>query len=619
MYTCAAREYTVPYRAWPHRDYPGEHSFVGDGQPCTLTDMLEDVEQHLNRVWTPEEWKSIIDGPEAADLRNDGGSDLAWMGDDMSSRNDTAGLRILQLNVGKGLLAVVDTSRNDDPGADVKLLTSLDLVFEYVGAIGADIAVLEEPGKVDVGVIQRAADIRGWEAIVHLSKHGVEAGLVVLLGPTWKKVKTHADMYHDQRGEARMITVQFTAAKRRPLNRDADTPRTRSVQEPLHRMLLQAVYGYTNPAQRKEQSRDLWAQVLANHHKYKSQCHLGSSLVVGDLNATKCSYLDTNGNTDQASACREKEASILEALEGAGLLDTFRTRFPSTRAWTRLDDTHRQRRLDHVMATAEVTNHVSTRVGIHSLPPIKSDHLPVVIDVPVDCAGMAQHVTPVWDRVVVEKMVMKSGEDLPNPITFNEKFKAEMAQIPAGQIACCHEEMTTAILSAMDGTVATRKRMQYPRQISVLRDMQTSDKVLRTWKKRLRGAAEAITKREQDASIRRKLRKAAWRLVNAPPGMAINPRFLSGEQHLSGWQSARDELATQMSQQATLIEAFIAPKCVAARKAAIAAKSKARRGLFEAPGAKAAGSNEFSKPPQKATAWPGCGSRTGPLQTPPKS
>ena len=97
LYTCAAREYAVPYRAWPHRDYPGEHSFVGDGPPCTLTDMLEDVEQHLNRVWTPEEWKSIIDGPEAADLRNDGGSDLAWMGDDMSSRNDTAGLRILQL------------------------------------------------------------------------------------------------------------------------------------------------------------------------------------------------------------------------------------------------------------------------------------------------------------------------------------------------------------------------------------------------------------------------------------------------------------------------------------------------------------------------------------------
>ena len=92
-----------------------------------------------------------------------------------------------------------------------------------------------------------------------------------------------------------------------------------------------------------------------------------------------------------------------------GVKDIFRTKHPEVRAWTRepsgeLATSHPSRMLDRVFATSEVAQHLATRIGIHAGSNFDTDHLPVVVDMPNDCAGVAEKMVPVWDPVTVTKV-----------------------------------------------------------------------------------------------------------------------------------------------------------------------------------------------------------------------
>ena len=56
------------------------------------------------------------------------------------------------------------------------------------------------------------------------------------------------------------------------------------------------------------------------------------------------------------------------------------------------------------MLTDEVATHLATRIGIHNGYAIDSDHFPVVCDIPLNCAGAARNVTPVWSHQKVTKI-----------------------------------------------------------------------------------------------------------------------------------------------------------------------------------------------------------------------
>ena len=142
------------------------------------------------------------------------------------------------------------------------------------------------------------------------------------------------------------------------------------------------------------------------------------------MNAAKCPTLDTN--REAPGNIRESGADILDAITDTGLHDVFRTKHPTKRAWTRmptgdLAQVQAARRIDHVMATSEIAQHLATRIGIHHDFHLETDHRPVVVDIPLDCAGLADRVVPVWRPNTVEKLVKnkditrKDAEDYRTP------------------------------------------------------------------------------------------------------------------------------------------------------------------------------------------------------------
>ena len=54
------------------------------------------------------------------------------------------------------------------------------------------------------------------------------------------------------------------------------------------------------------------------------------------------------------------------------------------------------RTLDYWMVSSEISQHVGTRVGIMKDIPLGGDHLPVMIEVPVDCTHMREGVCSIW-------------------------------------------------------------------------------------------------------------------------------------------------------------------------------------------------------------------------------
>ena len=79
------------------------------------------------------------------------------------------------------------------------------------------------------------------------------------------------------------------------------------------------------------------------------------------------------------------------------------------------------------MLTDEVASHLATRIGIHNGYALDSDHYPVVYDIPLNCAGAARNVTPVWSyqKVTKTESTGSTQEELQEGV---EKFNEALAQ-----------------------------------------------------------------------------------------------------------------------------------------------------------------------------------------------
>ena len=127
---------------------------------------------------------------------------------------------------------------------------------------------------------------------------------------------------------------------------------------------------------------------------------------------------------------------MIDAIEGRGMVDVFRHKHPQLKAWTRepqgdLAKTQTARLLDRFFVTAEVGEHLATRIGIHRGFPLESDHLPMVIDLPNDGAGIAERVVPVWDPVTVTKIVRDREPTDTQKADFSDRVELEMAEVNA--------------------------------------------------------------------------------------------------------------------------------------------------------------------------------------------
>ena len=160
-----------------------------------------------------------------------------------------------------------------------------------------DVMVINEAGLIwnCVGLIESKSADYHMEAIIATTEHSKAAGIVVILGPQWRKVKTKVSTMDAK--HKRLVNVQFKAKEKKR-------------GQPLQRLLLAAVYGLNGPEsshKNKHESGKLWETVIASVDEFRHEHPLGSVVVAGDFNAAKMSKLDTN-RADAHVDSMEKDA-----------------------------------------------------------------------------------------------------------------------------------------------------------------------------------------------------------------------------------------------------------------------------------------------------------------------
>ena len=170
-----------------------------------------------------------------------------------------------------------------------------------------------------------------------------------------------------------------------------------------------------------------------------------------------------------------------------------------------------------MFASSEISDNLATRIGIHKGFQLRSDHVPVVCDFPINCAGIAEHVIPVWTKNTVDKVVMNediTSRDIDN---FNVALQKRLKGIDKTQLSvtALYSQINSAILSAAVDTIATRKRVTYPKKVKKLKHYSTQDHMLHTWRKRMRGALRASRSHDLDAA-RKAVQRAEWPLSKLP-------------------------------------------------------------------------------------------------------
>ena len=315
--------------------YPGEGpalSKLATPKAAAQFQILETIQKQMEKKWAETDFSEFLaelgerDKNVASIPHTKDPSEIEWLGHDMSLRPHESGLRTIVVNVAKKLLDIESTriEELEDGTRKHHSMKYLDHLLDYMEELKGDIMVINEPGLVwsSTNHIEAKAQAYQMEAIVATTEHSKAAGLVIILGPKWRKVKTMVGIPDTK--SKRLVTIEFKGAVKKP-------------HEPLPRLLFLGAYGVNSPSSSKKseaESDSLWASAFSCIEEFRSSHPLGSVVLAGDLNAAKSSSLDTNRSGAQLGQ-REKDATIITAIEGLGLHDTFRVAHPALQAWTR--------------------------------------------------------------------------------------------------------------------------------------------------------------------------------------------------------------------------------------------------------------------------------------------
>ena len=119
--------------------------------PSSLRDILQSVEDQSMEIWTEDnyaEWVAqIMDKPKDEMAMGDQdmeakGSDM-WWGDNMWSKGNNVGCRIITINAAKKLPTTVD--KDSGTGETEKYV---DSVIEYMANMETDVGIIHEPGAI---------------------------------------------------------------------------------------------------------------------------------------------------------------------------------------------------------------------------------------------------------------------------------------------------------------------------------------------------------------------------------------------------------------------------------------------------------------------------------------
>jgi ribonuclease HI/exonuclease III len=367
-----------------------------------------------------------------------------WRGSCMDAKGDRIGLRAIANNFQRKLYGT--------PANTVEVVKAMQ-------SMEANMILATEPGpgtKTNTVMFNNTlANYQCSAVTMNRDDSTIGGGMALILDEAWTKVPHTTKVYDPQKREMRGRVMAVTFDNRVP---------------GMHNKLLVIGVHAPNRAEQKEEDMTKMMQWIQRQKgEFELANPLATVMLLGDLNAAVNTYLDTNRQEFELREPDEDEeeadAFVLRELYNMKLVDVFRGRYPSTRAVTRVSEIQTNRLLDRILVTAEAAAHPATEVGIYKdqLILAGSDHLMMMIDLPIDTAGMARDRVKLWEKRIVTKWVSDSdtlGYMAPWKIAaFHEKLATRAA--PEG-----FKEYTGWIRDAAEGTVLRSVTHTYPKRAS---------------------------------------------------------------------------------------------------------------------------------------------------------
>ena len=359
-----------------------------------------------------------------------------------------------------------------------------------------DILVIQEPGKIEGKECMIKLATLGHECRAEVAifpGKGSSGGCVIIMSPAWAAVATDRFV---EGSEGRCAFMEFVAAER------VDG-------EPMHRLLLAAVYGYNDGALPQHRSHALKDCCSSRISKYRKRYKHASAILIGDLNAAQESALDT----DRGTRGREPDAAVIDGFMGIGLDDVFRQHYPTTCAITHKatggNGETAGRRLDYILATKDIVDHDDARVGIYC-PRMSTDHRMVIMDSALNCADAAGRHIPTWPQRKVQWFVNVHEPSKEQIGEFNSALANSMGDV----VSCRHREqqgqqLIAAFKAAAEGTVAMTKWEKCPKPVNKLKHYTTQDYKLRQWRRKLVAAEIALARGKYEHKL---IEAVPWKL-----------------------------------------------------------------------------------------------------------
>ena len=272
--------------------------------------------------------------------------------------------------------------------------------------MGLNMILATEPGlgsKTNMTLFRNTLKSYNHDAVtMNRNDCTIGGGIALIMDERWSKLPR--------------MSKEYSPAKREMKGRVLAVTFDNKVQGMHNKLLVIGVHGINSAEHNQEDTLKMLQWIQRQIREFEKANPLATTMLLGDLNAAMNTFLDTDrqerNNRDRDDEEKEKDGYVLKELSQMKLVDVFRGRFPSTKAMTRVSTTQTNRLLDRIMVTAEAAAHPSTEIGIYRRQFLAtgSDHLMIVIDLPIDTAGMAEDRVPLWESRTVSKWVSDRDE-----------------------------------------------------------------------------------------------------------------------------------------------------------------------------------------------------------------
>ena len=397
-----------------------------------------------------------------------------WIGSKIGKKGKHIGARIITINFQR------------------KLYGSKENVIELIERceeLGVDIIVGTEPGQgspSNLAIFNGLIGEFGYKANYSVrDSKTIGGGCLIMTNEKWSKIPTSRKAYEppEREQKGRIMSVIFD----------------NKLSGAHNKFQVIAMHGLNSAQVNEEQAiRQLqWIQKQLEEFSLKNP--LASSMVAGDMNAAENTHLDTNRQEKEGRAVdeeeEEKDAFVIKTLRTMKLVDMFRARYPRTRATTRTGaGNDASRLLDRIMVTAEAAANPLTEIGIfrEQLLTAGSDHRMVLVDLPVDTAGVATERVEIWEPRTITKWVRDTDEVGNTDPKKVEAFKERLDETREQVQLRTHEQYCEWVMEAARGTVMKASTRTYPKKASTRKLYTPSDHKLRANLRALRNARQEI-------------------------------------------------------------------------------------------------------------------------------